>query len=327
MTLSGFTHDKYPRAAPLVISVPPPKTHFLMWHEASLPLASMFYHFLVLQTTFKTSCKGCWSVWSQHCADISHRDTWCWPTVAGEHQGGCLELWSQLTWKYVTPPHTTHKHTHIHLFLFITHLWPLQAVFVSADLIWTLRTRELLEYMKWHDVIHGQMLTFSSLSLLFFFLLHLCSFFSLSQSLRARLEELRMFLENETWELCPVKSNFNIAQLHVSKNHITEARKWSTVAFIYSTLSLFAHPHHCDICIRIWSTGDSTQCFLCMHCVQYVGVFVYVRASVPDCVSKGCCPLWRICEMIFISHTHEPNVDHVQHHQNKAVISWIYTVL
>ncbi|KAJ3609368.1 hypothetical protein NHX12_023891, partial [Muraenolepis orangiensis] len=31
---------------------------------------------------------------------------------------------------------------------------------------------------------------------------------------RARLEELRMFLENETWELCPVKSNFSIAQLH-----------------------------------------------------------------------------------------------------------------
>ncbi|XP_029022934.1 syndetin isoform X4 [Betta splendens] len=31
---------------------------------------------------------------------------------------------------------------------------------------------------------------------------------------RARLEELRMFLENETWELCPVKSNFNISQLH-----------------------------------------------------------------------------------------------------------------
>ncbi|XP_076864898.1 syndetin isoform X2 [Brachyhypopomus gauderio] len=31
---------------------------------------------------------------------------------------------------------------------------------------------------------------------------------------RIRLEELRMFLENETWELCPVKSNFSIAQLH-----------------------------------------------------------------------------------------------------------------
>uniref|UniRef100_A0A674E793 VPS50 subunit of EARP/GARPII complex n=1 Tax=Salmo trutta TaxID=8032 RepID=A0A674E793_SALTR len=34
---------------------------------------------------------------------------------------------------------------------------------------------------------------------------------------RTRLEELRMFLENETWELCPVKSNFNIAQLHEFK--------------------------------------------------------------------------------------------------------------
>uniref|UniRef100_A0A3B4ZT08 VPS50 subunit of EARP/GARPII complex n=1 Tax=Stegastes partitus TaxID=144197 RepID=A0A3B4ZT08_9TELE len=34
---------------------------------------------------------------------------------------------------------------------------------------------------------------------------------------RARLEELRMFLENESWELCPVKSNFNIAQLHEFK--------------------------------------------------------------------------------------------------------------
>ncbi|KAI5621830.1 syndetin isoform X1 [Silurus asotus] len=31
---------------------------------------------------------------------------------------------------------------------------------------------------------------------------------------RTRLEELRMFLENETWELCPVKSNFSITQLH-----------------------------------------------------------------------------------------------------------------
>ncbi|KPP73748.1 hypothetical protein Z043_107146, partial [Scleropages formosus] len=34
---------------------------------------------------------------------------------------------------------------------------------------------------------------------------------------RTRLEELRMFLENETWELCPVKSNFNIMQLHEFK--------------------------------------------------------------------------------------------------------------
>ncbi|XP_070199146.1 syndetin-like [Littorina saxatilis] len=30
---------------------------------------------------------------------------------------------------------------------------------------------------------------------------------------RARLDELRMFLENEAWELCPVKSNFNTLQL------------------------------------------------------------------------------------------------------------------
>lgn len=34
-----------------------------------------------------------------------------------------------------------------------------------------------------------------------------------------------MFLENETWELCPVKSNFNIAQLHVSKDPITEGKR------------------------------------------------------------------------------------------------------
>nr|XP_014350721.1 PREDICTED: syndetin isoform X3 [Latimeria chalumnae] len=34
---------------------------------------------------------------------------------------------------------------------------------------------------------------------------------------RTRLEELRMFLENETWELCPVKSNFSILQLHEFK--------------------------------------------------------------------------------------------------------------
>ncbi|TWW65723.1 Syndetin [Takifugu flavidus] len=44
------------------------------------------------------------------------------------------------------------------------------------------------------------------------------TFISYSLTLfKARLEELRMFLENETWELCPVKSNFNIAQLHEFK--------------------------------------------------------------------------------------------------------------
>lgn len=34
---------------------------------------------------------------------------------------------------------------------------------------------------------------------------------------RTRLEELRMFLENETWELCPVKASFSILQLHEFK--------------------------------------------------------------------------------------------------------------
>lgn len=32
-----------------------------------------------------------------------------------------------------------------------------------------------------------------------------------------------MFLENETWELCPVKSNFSITQLHVSLSIALEA--------------------------------------------------------------------------------------------------------
>ncbi len=92
-----------------------------------------------------------------------------------------------------------------------------------------------------------------------------------------------MFLENETWELCPVKSNFNIAQLHVSKNHITEARKWSAVAFIYSTLSLIAHPQHCEICIKIWTAGDPPQWFLCV----YMGVCVCV------CLCQPVCQHWR----------------------------------
>ena len=33
---------------------------------------------------------------------------------------------------------------------------------------------------------------------------------------RARLDELRLFLESEAWELCPVKSNFNVFMLQVS---------------------------------------------------------------------------------------------------------------
>ena len=38
-----------------------------------------------------------------------------------------------------------------------------------------------------------------------------CFFFN---HLRSRLDELQMFLENEGWELCPVKANFTITNLH-----------------------------------------------------------------------------------------------------------------
>ena len=34
---------------------------------------------------------------------------------------------------------------------------------------------------------------------------------------RARLEELRMFLENEAWEVCPVKPTFSVHSLQVSR--------------------------------------------------------------------------------------------------------------
>ncbi|XP_062870171.1 syndetin isoform X1 [Trichomycterus rosablanca] len=61
---------------------------------------------------------------------------------------------------------------------------------------------------------------------------------------RTRLEELRMFLENETWELCPVKSNFSIAQLHEFKfmgqcrsPSVSPSRK--PVSFDPKDLSLF----------------------------------------------------------------------------------------
>lgn len=32
---------------------------------------------------------------------------------------------------------------------------------------------------------------------------------------RSRMDELRIFLENEGWEICPVKPNFTILQLQV----------------------------------------------------------------------------------------------------------------
>ena len=33
---------------------------------------------------------------------------------------------------------------------------------------------------------------------------------------RSRMDELRMFLENEAWGLCPVKTTFKIVDLQVS---------------------------------------------------------------------------------------------------------------
>jgi len=34
---------------------------------------------------------------------------------------------------------------------------------------------------------------------------------------RSRMDELRMFLENDAWELCPVKASFKIIDLSVNK--------------------------------------------------------------------------------------------------------------
>lgn len=85
---------------------------------------------------------------------------------------------------------------------------------------------------KWDKVSNGQMMTDDDdfLKKWYYSCLFLYLFFASSEPHRARLEELRMFLENETWELCPVKSNFNISQLHVSKSLPN-----------FSALVLFAH--------------------------------------------------------------------------------------
>uniref|UniRef100_A0A8C8C1K8 Vacuolar protein sorting-associated protein 54 N-terminal domain-containing protein n=1 Tax=Oncorhynchus tshawytscha TaxID=74940 RepID=A0A8C8C1K8_ONCTS len=52
---------------------------------------------------------------------------------------------------------------------------------------------------------------------------------------RTRLEELQLFLEGETWDWCPVKSNFNITQLHVSKTVKTPCH-----------IRLVSEPLNCD---------------------------------------------------------------------------------
>ena len=137
-----------------------------------------------------------------------------------------------------------------------------------------------------------------------------------------------MFLENETWELCPVKSNFNISQLHVSKNHIAEARKWSTVAFIYSTLSLIAPPHHCEICIRIWNTGDPAQWFLCRcGCVCHF-VSLCINLCYTACYITEMTKIWLLSLMpcmldIFIPHTLEHI--HMKHSISETKVHHIQT--
>lgn len=129
------------------------------------------------------------------------------------------------------------------------------SVTFAAQLIRILRAPELLKYTKWHKVRYGQMsASFSN------FFPPLSSFFVLlwtSPPPRARLEELRMFLENETWELCPVKSNFNISQLHVSAQPYHQ-KLGSVRLFCAVTLACLA----CDISIWIWNAGD--HWFLCL---------------------------------------------------------------
>ena len=46
-----------------------------------------------------------------------------------------------------------------------------------------------------------------------------------------RLEELKMFLENETWQWCPVKSTFHITQLHV-KSPLPQKRRRAVFLFV-----------------------------------------------------------------------------------------------
>ncbi|XP_077664217.1 syndetin isoform X4 [Eretmochelys imbricata] len=83
---------------------------------------------------------------------------------------------------------------------------------------------------------------------------------------RTRLEELRMFLENETWELCPVKSSFSILQLHEFK-FMEQSRSPSVspskqpASAISATITLFEH--YCNggnpFEIQVNSKDDETE--------------------------------------------------------------------
>lgn len=68
---------------------------------------------------------------------------------------------------------------------------------------------------------------------------------------QSRLDELRMFLEHEAWELCPVKSNFNILQLMVSG----DASTMSVCMCVY--VYMFSYPACLCVCICVraqWSS-------------------------------------------------------------------------
>ena len=148
-----------------------------------------------------------------------------------------------------------------------------------------------------------------------------------------------MFLENETWELCPVKSNFNIAQLHVSKSHITEARDWSTQH------SFILHCHSSptpatEICIRIWSAGNPDQWFVCVCVCVCVCLCASLHINIGGGKLKESYITQKKIKRLFsrvacmfedcISHTDEqqlkikpwtlqPKIDNIQHIQAKLL--------
>lgn len=58
-----------------------------------------------------------------------------------------------------------------------------------------------------------------------------------------RLEELKMFLENESWQWCPVKSTFHITQLHVKKNQFEYLKQKIEVIFFLRNFDFYVKHH------------------------------------------------------------------------------------
>lgn len=82
-------------------------------------------------------------------------------------------------------------------------------------------------------------------------------FFWITFTHRAKMDELRMFLENEGWELCPVKSSFHVQNLVVS-------------CICYSSWLFYSSHHiqHFDpfiifFCLILWmSFPDTALCLI-----------------------------------------------------------------